>query len=89
MPLFFGTSVNDERTVYLVGDNVGDDSKRLEGWLKQNYAALFEMELEGWYTDRDLWPRHRSYNMFKEWFGPELHTVLVDLGKGDIYDDEL
>ena len=81
-------SVNDERTVYLISDRAGEDSKSFERWLKRHYAEIFEMELEGWYTDPDLWPKQISYELFRQWFDPELHTVLIDLGDGAIFDDE-
>jgi len=42
-----------------------------------------------WYTVPALWPSKRSYELFRQWFDPELHTVLTDLGQGAIYDDEL
>jgi hypothetical protein len=80
--------VNEERTVYLVPDGAGDDPKTFERWLKAHYAEIFEMELEGWYTDEDLWPQQRPYSLFKAWFETELHTVIVDLDSGDIYDDD-
>jgi hypothetical protein len=80
--------VNEERTVYLIDDAVGDDDRSFERWLKRSYGALFEMELEGWYTDEGLWPQDRTYSMFRQWFDPELHTVLIDLGDGIILDDE-
>jgi hypothetical protein len=81
-------SVNEERTVYLIGDSAGEDSHSLERWLKRHYAEIFERELEGWYTDPDLWPKERSYRLFREWFEPELHTVLIDLGDGALVDDD-
>ena len=80
--------VNEERTVYLVDDKVGDDRQSLERWLRKNYGELFELELEGWYTDPVLWPRDRSLKVFRQWFDVELHTVLIDLGSGGMYDDE-
>lgn len=81
-------SVNEERNVYLINDSAGDDDKSFERWLKRHYAQIFERELEGWYTDPSLWPKQRSYPLFTEWFDPELHTVVVDLGDGAIFDDE-
>lgn len=45
------------------------------------------MELNEWYTIPALWPSKRSYELFRQWFDPELHTVLTDLGQGAIYDD--
>lgn len=79
---------NEERTVYLISDSAGDNSRTLERWLRRHYARLFEMELNDWYTDPSLWPSERSYARFRQWFAPKLHTVVVDLGKGAIYDDE-
>ena len=79
---------NEERTVYLISDSAGDDSRTFERWLRRHYASLFEMELNAWYTDPGLWPSERSYALFRRWFAPELHTVLVDLGQGAIYDAE-
>lgn len=79
--------VNAERTVYLISDAAGDDTASLERWLKRNYAELFAMELEGWYTDPALWPQTRTYRLFRQWFSPECHTILVDLVGGEIYDD--
>jgi hypothetical protein len=71
-------SANEERNVYLISDSAGDDSQSLERWLKRHYAEIFEIELEGWYTDAALWPKQRSYELFRQWFEPELHTVLID-----------
>jgi len=80
--------VNEERTVYLIAEGAGVDGIHLEEWLTRNYGPLFEMELEGWYTDPELWPLNRTYNLFREWFVPEYHSALIDLGSGTIFDDE-
>ena len=71
---------NGERTVYLVDDRLGESPRALERWLKVHYAALFERELEAWYTDPMLWPEDRTLARFRDWFDVELHTVLIDLG---------
>ena len=80
--------VNEERTVYLVDDTVGDTPASLNRWLRKNYGPLFEAELEGWYTDPDLWPQDRTFKLFQKWFQPELHTVLFDLVGSEMHDDE-
>jgi hypothetical protein len=80
--------VNEERTVYLIDDAAAADPESLERWLKRNYAALFEMELEDWYTDTALWPQQRSYQLFHEWFDPECHTVIIDTSRDDLFDDD-
>lgn len=64
-------SANEERNVYFISDRAGDDGGSLGRWLKRR-----------WYTDPDLWPKERSYELFIEWFEPELHTVLIELENG-------
>ena len=53
-----------------------------------NYEALFENELEGWYTDESLWPKKRDLKLFREWFNVECHTVIEDTVGLPIEDDE-
>ncbi len=76
---------NRDKIVYLLDVQEADN---LEKWLSLNHAALFESELEGWYTDETLWPKNRDLKLFKKWFEVECHTMLVDTGTGPIYDDE-
>ena len=49
-----------------------EDQDELSQWLAQNHQALFEEELNGWYTDSALWPRSRSLKMLREWCSFEL-----------------
>lgn len=65
-----------------------EDEESLELWLKSNWNPLFEDELEGWYTDSELWPKDRSLEMLKKWCSFELHTVVVDTGAKPIREDE-
>jgi len=81
-------SVNEERTVYLISDTDGESDEAVERWIKRNYKALFEEELDGWYTDPALWPQKRTLRLFREWFDVECHTVLIDTVDGAIYDDD-
>jgi hypothetical protein len=80
--------VNSERTAYLISQRAADTPQSLARWLRKNYAALFESELYGWYTDPTLWPAQRSYKLFKAWFVPECHTIVLDVEDYGIYDDE-
>lgn len=79
---------NEERTVYLLRDDVADTPEDLEQWLKLNVEALFENELAGWYQDEGLWPKNRNYELFKKWFSPECHTVVEDTVGEPIIDEE-
>jgi hypothetical protein len=78
-------NVGDESTAYLVDV---ENEQGFEKWFKRNGVKLFEEELNGWYTDPDLWPRDRSAAQFKRWCTFELHTVVCDTGGPPIFDDE-
>jgi hypothetical protein len=81
-------SVNTDRTVYLIPEDAAASSVELEKWLQKNYSMIFENELFEWYVDETLWPENRSYAVFKEWFEVECHTVIEDLGQGELLDDD-
>ena len=46
--------------------------------------SLFEEELEGWCIHEPWWPQNRTKEMFWEWFEVEIHSVVMDAGKGPI-----
>lgn len=75
--------VNDEATVFLISH---DDSDEFDLWIENNFLTVFEDELEGWYTDRDLWPEDLTLELFNEWFHLSLHTVVEDMGDTEIMD---
>ena len=72
--------------MYLIKDG---DAENVDTWIRENHIALFESELEDWYTDETLWPKNRDYKTFKEWFEVECHSVIMDTVGGEIYDDEI
>jgi hypothetical protein len=72
-PLFAVESVNGGRTVDLISNRARGDSESLEPWLKRQYAELFEIELAGWYTDPDVWPKQLAYQ------GPSLKCTQCTL----------
>ena len=76
---------NEDTTAYLVD---AEDQDEFDKWFKRNALALFEEELNNWYTDPDLWPRNRSAALFKKWCTFELHTAVEDTGGPPIVDDE-
>jgi len=80
--------VNEERLVYLISDEDADSPSHVETWVRSNFQALFENELNGWYTDPSLWPKPLTYQLFQSWFEIECHSVIVDTVGGEIADDE-
>ena len=81
--------VNEERTVYLIHEDDVDPPEVLSSWIEQNFLALFENELEGWYVDESLWPKKRDFSTFNEWFSVECHSIIIDTVGGEIFDDEI
>ncbi|OED52743.1 hypothetical protein BEI46_18360 [Aliivibrio fischeri] len=80
------SSVNEEKTVYLVAHEITDTPKELEAWIKLNCEVLFENELYGWYVDETLWPKKRNWTLFKKWFSYECHSVVEDTVGAPILD---
>lgn len=87
-PQITADDVNQERTVYLLREDVAETPELLEEWVRMNVDVLFERELEGWYPDENLWPKNRTYNLFKKWFETECHTVIEDTVGEPIIDEE-
>lgn len=81
--------VNSERTVYLISDEDADSSDAVRNWVEVSFRALFESELEAWYTDPNLWPGPLSLELFDEWFAVECHSVVLDTVGGGIVVDEI
>jgi hypothetical protein len=48
-------------------------------WIEENADILFEVALESWYTDPDLWPDRRDFAALREWFEVELVDVVWDV----------
>jgi hypothetical protein len=72
--------LGQEGTVYLIPETDADP----ESWLRRNYVAMFEYELDAWYTDRAFWPKVRSFKVFKKFFKVLSCSMVMDLGKGTI-----
>jgi hypothetical protein len=68
----------EDNTAYLIPEQDGDSAT----WLKRNFKNIFDMELDSWCTDRALWPKVRSFKVFKEFFSVHFCSIVIDLGKG-------
>jgi hypothetical protein len=75
--------LGEEGTVYLIPETVADP----KNWLSRNFIAMFENELEAWYTDRAFWPKDRSFKFFKKFFRVRFCSIVLDLGKGSLEKD--
>lgn len=75
--------LGEEGTVYLIPDTNDEPDK----WLRRNFGAMFENELEAWYTDRVFWPKDRSFKAFKKFFKVRFCSIVLDLGNGSLEKD--
>jgi hypothetical protein len=75
-----------DSTVYLIPDC--DYEADVENWLKRNYAAMFEYELDNWHRDERFWPEKRSFKLFKKFFNVRFRSMVIDMGKDKIVRDE-
>ena len=72
--------VNCECNTYLVQEfDMLDDTREYFETFK---PAIFEAELNGWFTDPVLWPRDRSNEVFDRWLEVDVYSVVVDLERG-------
>jgi hypothetical protein len=70
----------EEGIVYLIPETDADP----DNWLRRHFLAMFEPELDAWYTDQAYWPKDRSFKAFKKFFKIRFCSMVMDLGKGPI-----
>lgn len=56
-------------------------------WLEDQYRLLFEAELWQWTEDESLWPRDRSWEVFREWFAFQVLDAPWDLVSAPLTSD--
>jgi len=71
-------------SIYLIPDTCDNP----ENWLKRNFKALFEEELNAWCSAEHLWPARRTYKSFRSFFNISFHSMLFDTLKSPIEKDE-
>lgn len=79
--------VSDDNITYLIPPYENPDEART--CVKKIYEQLFEFVLFGWYTDEELWPENRTWEMFQEWFKIEINSEVFDLVDGEIEKEEM
>ena len=68
---------HEEPQIYLLPGY--DDSDSQQEILEDYWRALFEAMLEGWVTEESMWPKRRSFKMFREWFEITMTSMVLDL----------
>lgn len=67
----------DSKYVYLIP--AYEEIEKYQRFLKKHFKEIFEHELSGWYTDPEMWPKDRSWDVFKEWFDYEVQSMVFDM----------
>ena len=78
-------SISDLRTdcsVILLPET--DSDEHANAVLREIFQDVFKIELLSWITDDNMWPEHRTYKMFLEWFDAEFHSMVFDPFQDDI-----
>jgi len=63
--------------IYLLAER--NTNEEIELWLQDNYDRIFQIELGNWFEDKKLWPKNRTYQMFKDWFTISYQSMIYDL----------
>lgn len=82
-----GTTLEElqqEPTVFLIPEGKAAP----ETYIRRHYKAMFEEELNSWYTDPDMWPKDLSFKTFKRFFTICVSSVVYDLGSKWIVKDD-
>lgn len=67
---------NTGSPAFLIEDFESDED--LHQAVYDEWAVYFETWLESWVPDANQWPKHRTLDMFKEWFDIALHPMVFD-----------
>jgi hypothetical protein len=74
--------LQDDCTAILIPEF--DRPEEAKAFISAMAESLFEEELRGWCTDESQWPKGRTNRMFWKWFDVEVHSEVMDAGKGGI-----
>ena len=74
--------LNSDCTAFLIPHF--DYNSESNKFMKKMYKKIFEIELEGWNTDKRTWPKKRSFSLFEKWFHIEFHSEVIDMLGTDI-----
>ena len=56
----------------------------LEAYLEDVCQEIFEEQMNGWFRAEELWPEERNFEVFRQWFECQFHSMLFDLADGPL-----
>ena len=69
--------LRQEPDVYLIPECESEED--FTACLREMFPVLFEVQLEGWWTNRADWPANRTFETFHAWFDCRFHSMVIDL----------
>lgn len=73
--------VQEDTDVYLIPDDSITNAKQAYRYIEKHWKTLFEVLLEEWIVDPNLWPQKRTLKLFREWFEPIYCGMVWDLAR--------
>ena len=78
--------MNDEPTTYLIP--AYEENYLLFAHLSAVCHEIFVLEMNGWWTEEELWENDLSWENFNKWFDYEICSLPIDLGEDEIFREE-
>jgi hypothetical protein len=75
--LAFDPSEDDALPIFLGPE--ADYVEEITAFVEKHFNFFFEHWLEGWCTDKSLWPKRRTRRMFHKWFDVRVHSWVEDV----------
>jgi len=75
-------AINDDQTAFLIPEF--EDSADAVKYIESIAPAIFQDQLESWWTDDTHWPKDPTLKMFYEWFDVNIHSIVVDTLEEDV-----
>lgn len=79
-------ALNDEPTTYLIP--AYEENYLLLAHLSAVCHEIFVLEMNGWWTEEELWEKDLSWENFNKWFDYEICSLPIDLGEDEIFREE-
>ena len=70
--------LNSDITIYLIAE-IDDFEEELTAYLRRNFTAIFEAELQNWTEDETTWPDDLSFKRFQSYFTVIPHSLVADV----------
>lgn len=78
--------LNSEPSTYLIP--AYEENYLLLAHLSAICHEIFVLEMNGWWTEEEVWEKDLSWENFNLWFEYDICSLPIDLGEGEIFREE-